>query len=371
MHWKNGRSRLAGIVLVLLSFGVAGAANAVGTPSATSINNQASVAYSVGASAQAPELSNIATFVVDQMVDLTVTEVGSSYSTVATGGVTEVLIYSVNNTGNATMDFLLTATDQVGGADPFGGTDNFNAPLGATSGIFEDTNDNGVYDAGVDLRAFVDQLGQDLSQVVFIVRDIGAQANGDVSAIALTAQAADSLTPNLPGTALVQDNGVDVPGAVQVVFADGTGDVDGPRDGQYSDTDAFLVGAALITVTKSSVVFSDPFNGTTNPKAIPGAIVEYTVTISNGAGASASATNVTVTDDLTNEIVTNGTVAFTTDSYGAGQGIQVTPPGGAATPLSNAVDVDAGDFTANAVTVSGITLAPGESATVNFRVTIQ
>ena len=116
-------------------------------------------------------------------------------------------------------------------------------------------------------------------------------------------------------------------------------------------------------------------SGTTNPKAIPGAVIEYTITVSNGAGAS-TATNVVVTDSLATEIG-NGTIAFKTDGYAAGKGIQVTAPnlyGGAATSLTNAGSDDEGDFnitTANTVTVTGISLSASESATVKFQVTIQ
>ena len=49
-----------------------------------------------------------------------------------------------------------------------------------------------------------------------------------------------------------------------------------------------------ITVLKSVQTFSDPYNGTSNPKAIPGAIMEYTVLVTNtGLG---SAQTLTVTD---------------------------------------------------------------------------
>ena len=41
-----------------------------------------------------------------------------------------------------------------------------------------------------------------------------------------------------------------------------------------------IVGTANITISKNSVVLSDPVNAT-NPKAIPGAIVEYTVAVGN------------------------------------------------------------------------------------------
>ena len=46
-----------------------------------------------------------------------------------------------------------------------------------------------------------------------------------------------------------------------------------------------------------SQVISDPVNGTTNPKAIPGATVQYCITVANAAGA-ATATDVDVVDDL-------------------------------------------------------------------------
>ena len=44
--------------------------------------------------------------------------------------------------------------------------------------------------------------------------------------------------------------------------------------------------SAVLVIEKTSAVISDPVNGTTNPKLIPGAIVEYTVNVRNvGTGA--------------------------------------------------------------------------------------
>jgi len=131
-------------------------------------------------------------------------------------------------------------------------------------------------------------------------------------------------------------------------------------------------GNANITVVKSSTVLSDPVNGTADPKRIPGAVVEYTIIVTNTAGAQA--TSLTVTDDLSAETTS---LDFEVDSYGAGRGIQVTAPninGGLALNLTNASDGDQGDYSAtaaNTVTVGGIILNAGEQATVKFRVTIQ
>ena len=48
---------------------------------------------------------------------------------------------------------------------------------------------------------------------------------------------------------------------------------------------------------KSSTIISDPLNGTTNPKFIPGATVQYCIAVSNASG-SATATNIGVSDSI-------------------------------------------------------------------------
>jgi len=45
------------------------------------------------------------------------------------------------------------------------------------------------------------------------------------------------------------------------------------------------VSAPALAVTKSAQTISDPVNGTSNPKAIPGAFVHYTITVNNPGGA--------------------------------------------------------------------------------------
>ncbi len=56
-----------------------------------------------------------------------------------------------------------------------------------------------------------------------------------------------------------------------------------------------VVNVCLPSITKLSILISDPVNGTTNPKSIPGAIVEYVLTISN-PGVAMTADSVVVTD---------------------------------------------------------------------------
>lgn len=86
-------------------------------------------------------------------------------------------------------------------------------------------------------------------------------------------------------------------------YDDGT-IIDGDEDGMHSATGTFVVATAEITVTKSSRVISDPFNGTADgpvgqtifPKAIPGAVVEYCILVVNNGNSTAS--NVSIVDPI-------------------------------------------------------------------------
>lgn len=53
---------------------------------------------------------------------------------------------------------------------------------------------------------------------------------------------------------------------------------------------------ADLSVTKISSILSDPVNGTVNPKAIPGALVDYLITVANAGVSPADTGSVVVTD---------------------------------------------------------------------------
>ena len=76
---------------------------------------------------------------------------------------------------------------------------------------------------------------------------------------------------------------------VDIVFGDAAGTDDGPaRDAAHSSRSAYRVVTSALTVTKVASLVCDPFNGVTNPKNIPGAIVRYTITVANAAGAASA-----------------------------------------------------------------------------------
>lgn len=54
----------------------------------------------------------------------------------------------------------------------------------------------------------------------------------------------------------------------------------------------------ILSVTKTSAAWSDPLNGTTNPKLVPGADLRYTLTISNTGGSPVDLSTTVLTDPL-------------------------------------------------------------------------
>lgn len=297
--------------LLAIAFASAAPAMAAGTTAGTSITNTATISYQVGGVTQ-PTISDGDTFVVDRDIDLTVAELGNATTIVAPGQTAAVTSFTVTNTSNAVLDFALTVTQTAGGTAAHGGTDNFDvtAPL-----IYRDTNANGVYDAGTDTAVtFLDELAADASVTLFVVANIPAgRATNDVANVRLTATGREGGTAGSQGAALVQTAGANTAG-MDTVFSDAAGVADAARDAANSDDDDYTVAAAALTLDKRSSVINDPINGTTNPKLIPGARLQYCIAVTNASGGAAAST-INVTDILpttltyvANSIRVNGTV---------------------------------------------------------------
>ena len=374
------QKRLLGVLTAaLLMCGGTSVLMAAGTASGTSISNAATVDYKVATVDQPTITSATYVFKVDNKVNLTVSTIDVATVKVTPGTDDNVLTYLVTNTGNTVQDFALTAAALAGGTGAFGGTDNIDAN---TTSIVVESGATAGFQLAQDTATYIDELAADANKTVYMLGDFDTGfADGDIAAYYLVAEAHKGSTPAALGaveTETASDNAD--PLIVDVVLADGDGDGvlanDDSRDAKHSSLNDYEIATADLTITKSSTVVSDPFNNTTNPKRIPGAVVEYTITIDN-AGTGSTATDIIVTDNLNTEIATNGTISFNTQyDATAGQGIVVTAPnlyGGAATELTNASDADEGTWNAgtNVLTVTGISVAAGETATVKFRVTIQ
>ncbi len=271
------------------------AARAAGTLAGTSITNQASVSYNVGAAPQTPVTSNTATFVVDRKVNLTVSEVGSAATAVSYGDTNQVTTFQVTNTTNATQDFRLFAAQQLSLAiTTFGLTDNMDM---SNVRVFVDVNGNGTYEAGTDTATYIDELAPDASKTVFIVGDAPSSgAAGGTAGVGLTAVAASGGGNGVLGADLTATIGADSAGTVDIVFGDGIGPIDLLHDGRQSALDSYVIASTTVNFAKTATIISDPVNLILLPKAIPGAVVEYCLKVNNSG--SSSATGISITDAI-------------------------------------------------------------------------
>jgi len=338
-------------VLAVAALG-ASPAFAAGTAAGTTVTNTVTLNYSVGTVAQTA-ITDDDTFTVDRKINLTVAEVGTTTTTVSPGEADAITAFSVTNTSNAALDFALGAAQQAGGAGAHSNTDNFDV---SNVAVFVDVNDNGTYESATDTATFIDELAADGSKTVFVLGDVAlARLTGDVAALTLTATARESGSVGSQGAAVTETSGANTAG-VDTVFADVAGATDGNRDAAHSAKDDYTVLAANLSVSKTSRVISDPFNLTTNPKMIPGAVVEYCIAISNAAG-SATATNVSITDPIP---------ANTTYDAGFGILLGVTITGGTCDTDGTA----GGSFGSGQVSANVGNVTAGSSTGIRFRVTV-
>lgn len=355
-----------------------GVAMAAGTEAGTSVQNTFTLNYEVGGVGQT-QIDNVGTptsFVVDRLVDLTVTSQGDL--TVVPGAQDQPLTWQVRNDGNDNQAYSLALENLAG--------DDFD-PTGVTMVYYVDDGD-GVFEPGGDdapAVAYTAGSGDATADIapdgvlwVTIEGDIPAGVtNGQSADIALLADTLDPTTwineiSSTPGAQTVGETGVNnLNGAAQNVLADGTGTAtaDADNDGAFSATATYNVGAADLTASKTVAILATDgaafgcgtFTNTqinASQYAAPGACVEYVITVSNAATATQSATNIDISDFLpdgitfidaqtTGDLVSNGTF---------------TEPAANCTP-----DSGAGPAVTCEVRLDDAVLAAGETGTIQIR----
>ncbi|MGB3723424.1 MAG: hypothetical protein WA979_11485 [Pacificimonas sp.] len=359
----------------------------LGTDAGSIITNNFTVDYSVGGVDQADITTNAgnnASFTVDRKVDLTVIENGggdqTEYRTNEQDAVTEFL---VTNKTNGYMDYALTAANNAAGDDVDMDTDFL---------IFVESGDNVGYQPGEDTATFIDELAEDASVVVYVLADYAgtptADQTADITLTAVSREAATTPTDVTPqtgalGAVLAKNNADANTAGVDNVFVDvaGAGDATADQDGRASNVDTYIFKTAALSLSKESAIIWDPVTGTTNPKNIPGAIVEYCLKIENTGGDDA--TSVSFSDTLPTEVESNYSTAdgepanifrlgaTTCDAsvtsgaaYGTAEDFDATGAG------------DNGSINATTVSVQNQTVAAGSTGTptvyaVRFRVKIR
>ncbi len=375
--------KLTALLAAGLMFGAAQNAMAAGTVSGSSITNLAKLSYSVSGTPQDEICSSTAgnstgnggttgttcvsgtngaistSFVVDNKVNLTVAKTGDL--TTVPGTTKQALAFTVTNNGNTAQRFALTA---VTGAATITTMSNV--------AIYRDVNSNGAWDAGdtlyVDASTFGDVAADGVLKVLIVADTPVTATNGQTAIFDLQAQVVDAGTTTVTAQSAVANTA-----GVDVVWADVAGAVDAARDGKHSALATYTVGSSAISVAKTVTVLCDPFNGSSNPKNIPGAVVQYAITITNAATAGASATLSQVSDALSASLAFEpklisgvGTVTPATTCTSAG-GVQLsaTTGFGAVSGTGTTTTTYAAPGLAAQATTAGATQAAG-TVTINY-----
>ncbi len=294
------------------TLGVSAPAYAVGTTQGTDISNSVTVNYTVGSTPQSPITSNTDTFKVDRKVNFTLVERATVGTTsVVPGQTAQQTAFTLTNLSNDLLDFDLTVADVGTGMATPRGTDAFT--LGNLL-ICLDADNNNACDAPATATLTVNDLSATTgsnSVNILVLGDIPAAAtNGQIAGVNLTATAKMSngtaFVISGPGKNVSTDSDPNVANAVDTVLAD-TG-----RNAVESALDDYTVQSANLGVYKSSRIVSDTVSGS-NPKALPGAVVEYCIAVNNTG--SVAATSVAIGDLIpantayvNNSILLNATV---------------------------------------------------------------
>lgn len=324
---------------------VSSPAFAAPTIAGTTITNTVSVAYKVGGVTQ-PSLSASDTFTVDRKVNLTVVQDGTATTQVSPGEKAAVTTFLISNQSNAPIDIMLAASNLAG--DDYD-VSNFE--------IYADTDASGGYTAGDELITYLDQIAPETTNIrVFVLADVPlGGTTAQVANIRLTGTAAEPTAAGALGAVIAQTVGVNTAG-VDTVFADSDANGNVARDGMDFAQDSYTIFTAAMTALKTSRIVSDPLNGTTDPKMIPGATVEYCIAISSASGGAA-ATAVAISDTLPGTTTYEPTFGVKVDGTVTGADC-------------NADGAIAGAHAAGVVSGTIPSITAGDTRTVLFRVTI-
>lgn len=243
---------------------------AAGVTAGTLIENTAVANYDEAGVARSVT-SNTVTLRVDELLDVTLTSLDSG--PVGAGAGETALTFELINQGNGPEAFRLTANPAVPG----------NAFEATVRAIAVDSNNNGIYEEGIDQLLGQPQTtaalapGARLTLFVLVTLPQGV-GDAEASSVALTAEAVTG--SGAPGTAFA---GAGVDGGSAIV---------GTTGALATARGALSTSVATVELVKS-VTLRDPFGGT---GAVPGTIATFTIEARvNGSG---SASGLSVTDAI-------------------------------------------------------------------------
>jgi uncharacterized repeat protein (TIGR01451 family) len=331
-----------GLAFCALSTSAALAQTAPDTP----VINSISLTYNSGAGTPTVTLPTVAAhsveFRVDRKLDLGVSAQASDGLVPAVPGQAAVTFaYRVENRGNDTQGFVINVTD----------TGNINVADGLTRSATVTTTPGEFY-------VLVGPNADGTNGTIYNSGNAGDLAVGGHYFVVIVANvpitAIDAQFDDFVVRATVTDAGTDTPVTedrtlglmgVNRVFADAasnsartSGQIDVAFNGQDADETRVEVRAPVITAQKTVVVLTENLPGSTfncaaggaatgSPlAAIPGACVEYTITVENTSPSSTSATNVVINDPLPAQVTFAGLSSITYSGAAAGSASTASEP---------------------------------------------
>ena len=297
--------------------------NAAGTSAGTIISNSATVNYNVGASALSATSAPV-TVQVQELINATMESKDTSKEqSVAPSQSNAALKFELTNTGNGNEAFILTQENLTG--------DQFNTTL---DNIYLDDGD-GIFEPASDPLYTPTSIAPDTSITLWIAsKDFtNAQSNGDRADIRVNA---------LSQTFSVAGNSNPSVGDVVAGAGDSSTAAIHASSGPATDTATFIMDTSAIAVNieKSIAAVRDSITAT-GDQAIPGAEVDYLITVEvTGTG---NATTVTVSDPLPSEL------KLKNESTGT---ITLNVGGSTTVMTANIPDADGASYDANTRTIT-------------------
>jgi hypothetical protein len=348
---------------------------ALGVDAGVTVSNQATVAYDVASVIQTPIESdplgnstpgagNPTEFLVDRRVDFSLIASDLLATQVTPGDLQAIAAFVLVNESNAIMDWDLSVADLGLGNDTNGFIDTGDLLVNYQIRVANGDGAAGVPVFATDLP-YVDELIEDEPVVIYVYADVPlALTNGAIDNFTLSATAADDAgavaTPGVLDGLLSESAGADDPTVIDSVFANPSG-ADGLGNATESDDDGYEVVSAELLITKTAAVFSAPFG---SDKALPDAVIEYTVLIDNSLGLSI-AENVVVTDT-----VQIAEVVLEDEAYGALQDVAIDAGFCNADPGDGDTDGCAYDPVTGALSIDVPDIAIGATTTITYQVRI-
>lgn len=335
------KNLIAQLVLLLALTCFVSSVHAVGTPAGIPITNNVTVTFTLGVTPGVAVDSTV--FQVQETINVNLVWQDAANVIVAPGATAQVLTFLLTNTGNGSESFSLALDNSPAVVDDFDPTNG---------NVYLDNNGNGIFDGAATDPLYVVGFNDPLldanaidSQIVFVVSDIPAAASSgqvgisELTGSALTAGAAGApVGTNLNG---LGDGGIDAVVGISQATANATGN--------------YEVSAAPIDVSlvKSAQVVNDGSGCTVAPcSPIPGATIRYTVQVNiSGVG---TVNNLVITDPIPVD------TTYSTET--------ITLNGASLTDSS--VDADAGNFSANTVSVDLGAISTAITHFITFDVTI-